>query len=43
MGYSGKKSILDKFEVGDIIFVKKENGAWKLKTISKSEWRYSSS
>ena len=31
----GKKSILDKFEVGDIIFVKKENGLWKLKQYPK--------
>ena len=34
-GLLGEKNILDKFEVGDIIFVKKENGLWKLKQYPK--------
>ncbi len=31
----GKKNILDKFNVGDIIFVKKEKSLWKLKQYPK--------
>ena len=32
---SGKKKIIDEFELGDIIYVKKENGFWKLKQYPK--------
>ena len=36
-----KKTVFDRFNVGDIIFVKEEKKRLVSKTVSKSEWRYS--